>query len=272
MDLQLAGRTALVTGASSGIGVGIARLLAREGVRVCVHGRNQAGIDRTVAAIAGEGGQAVGVAGDLGDPAGAASVAEAALAALDGRVDILVANAGGSVRQDAGGWADVEPEEWVGTFQLNVASTVQLTKALVPAMQEAGFGRIIVISSINGLSPEPNSPDYSASKAALLNMVAGGAKWLMASGVTINAVSPGAVRTEGLLGYVTQMAEQLGWEGEIDELERRAVEEMFHIPVGRMARIDEIAATVALLASPLGGFYQGSNLRIDGGALGTIGG
>lgn len=272
MDLQLAGRTALVTGASSGIGAGIAHFLAREGVQVCVHGRNQAGIDETVAAIVGEGGRAIGVAGDLNDERATASVAEAALASLAGRVDIVVANAGGRARKDSLGWSGTTPQDWLQTFRINVASTVQLIQALAPGMIAAGYGRIIVIASVAGLSPQPNTPDYSAAKAALINVVASGAKWLKASGVTINAISPGAVLTSGLEGFLEQTAKARGWEGDIEAIERRAVKEMFRVPAGRMGRIDEIAATVALLASPLGGFYHGANLRIDGGALGTIGG
>ena len=153
MDLQLKGKRALVTGASSGIGRGIALALAREGVAVVVHGRNAARCEETAAAIRGEGGAAVIALGDLAGDAGAAAVAEAA-----GAVDILVNNIGGTESTGGGltGWFDVKPEHWAGAMQQNLISAVRMIHALVRrCASKAGGG--LSISRAAAALPRPTA-------------------------------------------------------------------------------------------------------------------
>ena len=218
MDLQLKGKRALVTGASSGIGRGIALALAREGVAVVVHGRNAARCEETAAAIRGEGGAAVIVLGDLAGDAGAAAVAEAA-----GAVDILVNNIGGTESTGGGltGWFDVKPEHWAGAMQQNLISAVRMIHALVPPMREQGWGRVINISSGGGASPPDSVPEYCAAKAGLNNMTVGLSKALARSGVTVNTVSPGCTRTKMFEGTLNSMGDAQGWPEDMDAREAR---------------------------------------------------
>src|ERR1700754_4146764 len=141
MDLRLTGRRALVTGSSSGLGAAIARLLAREGADVVVHGRNEA---RTRAVAEEVGAQAVAV-GDLATDTGADAVAAAA-----GQIDVLVNNAGA---YDNLGWADSTPELWLRTYEVNVVSAVRMIRHFVPGMRARGWGRVIQIGG--GLAVQP---------------------------------------------------------------------------------------------------------------------
>ena len=269
MKLGLHGKKALVTGASDGLGAGIAKLYAEEGAIVGVHGRNRERIEEVVSTIRDAGGQAYPLVADLIDPAGAPALVDAALAAM-GQVDILVANAGGSGDEKSMTWEGTNEKMWAETFQLNVHSTVELIRRLAPAMKERGYGRIIVMSSAAGIEPIPMQPAYGAAKAALLNLTVSTSKWLRGSGVTINAISPGAILTKATKGYIERAAADRGWEGEFAELEARIVKSQMRIPVGRTGRVREVAGLAAFLASDYAGFIHGADYRIDGGVIGTI--
>ena len=268
MDMGLKGRRALVTGASDGIGAATARLLAAEGAIVGVHGRNAERIAAVVAEIRAAGGEAHPVVGDLIDEAAVEALADQALAAL-GTIDILVLNAGGSAAETLG-WEEASLDDDRNTFQLNVGSAVQLIKRLAPPMRKRGYGRIVLISSAAGLQPMGNQPDYGAAKAAMVSLTVSTSKWLRGAGVTINAISPGAVLTSGLRGYLTGVGKQRGWPEDWDTIEQTAAKTMMKIPVGRVGRVDDIASMVAYLASPWAGFIHGANIHIDGGVIGTL--
>src|SRR5690349_15301057 len=151
LDLKLTGKRALVTGSSSGIGEAIARLLARQGAHVMVHGRNPERTERVASQIRQDGGKAWLALGDLGNPDNARAVAKNALEALGG-VDILVNNAGGA---DEGmkAWLETDLEQWHATFEQNIYSSVRLIRELVPQMQRSGWGRIVQVSS--GVATQP---------------------------------------------------------------------------------------------------------------------
>lgn len=269
MDLQLNGRTALVTGASNGIGAATARLLASEGVTVGVHGRNRERIDAVVAEIRNTGRSAEPLSADLSVEAEWDVLAEAAEAAL-GQVDILVCNAGGRARLAPIGHAETTIENWRATFDTNITYSARLVQLFGPKMQERGHGRIILISSAAGLQPMGNQPDYGAAKAAVTSLAVSASKWLRGNDVTVNAISPGATMTAQLERYMTTVAEKKGWEGDLNTIERRIATEMMKIPVGRVGRTEEIAGMVAYLASPWAGFITGANIHIDGGVIGTV--
>jgi NAD(P)-dependent dehydrogenase (short-subunit alcohol dehydrogenase family) len=196
VDLTLVGRRALVTGSSSGIGTGIAELLADEGVSVVVHGRNEERANAVAARIRSRGGRAGVALGDLSTDDGAAGVAEAALAAFDG-IDILVNNAGGTTESPDKSWFALPTQAWVATYESNVMAAVRLIHLLVPAMRERGWGRVINIGTAAGVTPTSGQPDYGPAKAAMLNMSLGLSKALSRTGVTSNTISPGMIRTEG---------------------------------------------------------------------------
>ncbi|HEY3505765.1 MAG TPA: SDR family NAD(P)-dependent oxidoreductase [Actinocatenispora sp.] len=267
MDLELHGRRALVTGSSSGIGRAIAIGLAREGVAVVVHGRDAGRAQATVDAIVAAGGKAEAALGDLTDDAVALRVADSAAAAFGG-VDILVNNAA-SAGED-GGWMAGGPDDWIELYDANVASAVRLIGALAPMMREAQWGRIIQISSAAHPFPLPMKAAYSAAKAALANLTVSLSKDLAATGVTANTISPGPTMTDGFREFALAFGRRHGMGDDTDAAARALIDGPLVNPSGRLTEPDEIAALVALVASPLGASINGANLRIDGGLTPTV--
>lgn len=269
MDLQLQGKRALVTGSSSGIGAGIARVLAREGVMVVVHGRNRERAEQVAEEIGKNGGRVQVAIGDLIDDAQAQAVAQAADAAFGG-IDILINNAGGTAgkQQD---WIGTLPDVWAATYQTNVISAVRLIQYFIAQMKQRGWGRIIQLASASAIQPLPFSlPDYQASKAAVVNFTVGLSKYLGGTGITVNTITPGTILTPALERTFRDWARARNWGEEWEEVERRAVTEMFPNPSGRVGRIEDIANMAAFIASPLAGFVNGANIRVDGGRVPTI--
>jgi NAD(P)-dependent dehydrogenase (short-subunit alcohol dehydrogenase family) len=268
MDLQLEGKRALVSGSSSGIGVGIAKLLADEGVSVVVTGRNEERLARVSSEIAARGGTVASAIGDLATDEGARRVAEAAIGAFGG-IDILVNNAGGSSEEESKSWFDVPLDEWVGTFQKNVMAAARLIHHLVPAMKERGWGRVIQIGSGAGMIPTSAQPDYGPAKAAMVNMSMGLSKALSGTGVTVNTVSPGMIMTDGLMDFLRVFAAKRGWEGDTDRAAQYILKGCGQT-VNRIGQVEDVAFAVAMLASPLGEFMNGVNLHVDGGGTQSI--
>jgi NAD(P)-dependent dehydrogenase (short-subunit alcohol dehydrogenase family) len=267
MDLQLKGRRALVTGSSSGIGEGVARLLAAEGARVVVHGRN-----RERAQIVAQDINAAGVAiGDLSTDEGAASVHAEAVAALGGNIEILVNNAGGSsTGNTTKPPIEIPLDDWVSNYNSNMLGAVRLCRLSVPDMVAAKFGRVINVSSAVAVQPNNLGTDYTAAKAALNNYTLSLAGSLKGVGVTANTVSPGIIMVDGLLrfGRMKYADETLSIEG---VTERLAADKVFDLPpAGRLGSPQDLALIICTLASPLSGFITGANYRVDGGQVRTV--
>ena len=266
MELQLEGRRALVTGSSMGIGAATALALAREGAPVIVHGLEQDRVDGVVESIVSAGGTAQGAVADISQDDGAQKLAEAARAAL-GDVDILVNNAG--ILTPAS-WTDATPEMWADLYNVNVLGAVRLIRLLSPAMRQAGWGRIIQVSSTEAGSPFAIFPHYAATKAALVNLSVSLSKDLSRTGITVNTVTPGIIHTEGVEWFYRSVAEQRGWGDDWEAIEQKALEEILDNPVGRFGRVEEVADAVVFLASAGAAFINGANVRIDGGGAGNI--
>nr|WP_239025883.1 SDR family oxidoreductase [Sphingomonas paeninsulae] len=165
----LAGKRALVTGSSSGLGQGIAERLAADGAEVCLHGRDRVRLEAAQAAVA-KLGRAHAAVGSLSDDDGAADVIAQAKAVMGG-IDILVNNAGGeSAGNGQAEWLDATPDEWMATYNSNVGSMVRLIRSCVPDMKAAGWGRIINLSSVSVDTPLAVIPDYQASKTAIRSL------------------------------------------------------------------------------------------------------
>lgn len=249
MQLELTGKTALVTGSSKGIGRAIAEVLLGEGCRVALNGRNSDDLTATAAALPGS----ISVDGDVSRPDQARRVVADAVAALGG-LDILVCNVG-SGRSVAPG--NETADEWQRVFALNLWSTTNTVEAARDALG-ASRGVIVCISSICGLEVVPGAPvTYSAAKAALHAYVRGIARPLGKQGVRINAIAPGNILFDGSV-WARKLAEDAA---AVDAMLARQV------AVGRLGTPREVADLVAYLASPRTAFASGGIWTLDGGQV-----
>jgi 3-oxoacyl-[acyl-carrier protein] reductase len=265
MELELAGKRALVTGSSQGIGAGVAEALAQEGVIVAVHGRNADRAAATAERITASGGRAEIVIGDLADEVECNRVAAEAVEKLGG-VDILVNNAGGGKNSPANpSWFEVPWSDWIATFEQNVGSTVRLCHTLAPPMKDRGWGRIINFGTAIVGAVIPEIPDYAATKAAVGHVTVSLSRALARTGVTVNTITPGMIRTPVVEQWFSVLGEQNDWGDSFEAVEKMAVGRLFDISTTSIGRVDDIAGVVLLLASEHGSYITGANFRIDGG-------
>lgn len=265
MDLQLNDKTALVTGSSKGIGEAIALVLAREGATVVVHGRDGAQTERVVTAIVAGGGRAHAVLGDLTQDDAVERLPRDAEDRV-GAVDILINNAGGSGPKND--WQTPVATDWAATYDRNVLAAIRITSRLLPAMRRAHWGRVINISSAAATLPPATGPDYSGAKAAINAMTASMAKAVAADGVTVNAISPGSIRSAKLENGFRSVAKARGIAAEDatwKDIQRGVLPLFADVPMGRVGELNELANAVAFLASPLAAYITGINLHVDGG-------
>lgn len=267
MDLQLKGRRALVTGSSSGIGEGIARMLAQEGCSVVVHGRNRERTEKVAAEI-----KAAGAAiGELSTDEGAADVHAQAVAALGGHIEILINNAGGGATgSETRPPMETSAADWITNYQANTVSSVRMCLHAAPAMVAAKWGRIIQVSSAVAVQPNNLGVDYSGAKAALNNFTVSLAGSLKGVGVTVNTVSPGIIMGEGMIRWGRELYGDPNMT--IEEITNRmAADKIFDLPpAGRLGTVEDVALVACMLASPLSGFITGSNHRVDGGQIRAV--
>ncbi|MFB9909328.1 oxidoreductase [Allokutzneria oryzae] len=258
MDLRLDGKVALVTGASRGIGLGIAKVLAAEGMRVI-------GAARTITPELKET-TAATVSVDLAAADGGERLVAAVLADFGG-IDLVVNNVGGGDAH-AGGFLTVDDAAWQRTIELNLFSAVRVTRAALPSLVERR-GSIVNISSI-GARKAYAPIDYGAVKAALTNLSKALSEEFGPHGVRVNTVSPGPTRSaawESETGYGAQLAEA---EGVALQDFLATVPNSMDITTGRMAEPEELGALVAFLASPHAANITGVDYRVDGGTIKAV--
>jgi NAD(P)-dependent dehydrogenase (short-subunit alcohol dehydrogenase family) len=253
---ELAGRTALITGGTRGIGKGIADRLRAGGARVMVAARSlppgQSPDDVIVA--------------DVSTSNGVSELAERAHHQLGG-IDIVVHNVGGSA-QASGGAVTLTDEDWQSAFDQNLFAAVRLDRAVIPGMVERGKGSIIHITSIQRRSPLPTTLPYAAAKAALANYSKALSNELAPRGIRVNAVAPGFIETESAHQMVVDIA-QLG-DVSLDEARAQIITSIGGIPMGTPGTPADVGELVAFLVSDRAAYITGSEYVVDGGSVRTV--
>ncbi|MGY9050317.1 3-oxoacyl-ACP reductase [Puniceibacterium antarcticum] len=254
MDLGIAGKRALVTASSKGLGRGCAEALAKAGVDLVLNARGAEALEATAAELRAYGVSVTAVAGDIVSEEARARVLEAA-----GDVDILVTNAGGP---PPGLWSDWEREDFIKALNGNMLTPIALMKALLPGMMTRGWGRVVNITSQSVKSPIGMLGLSNSARAGLTGYVAGTSRQVAPSGVTINNLLPGIHATDRAISLDTGVAEREGLTLEQARESRSAT-----IPARRYGTAEEFGATCAFLCSQHAGFIVGQNISLDGGAF-----
>jgi NAD(P)-dependent dehydrogenase (short-subunit alcohol dehydrogenase family) len=257
MDLGLAGKVALITGASKGIGAAAAQRLAAEGASLMLVARSRDKLDALAAEIAHNYHVPVkSWAGDLSQDESAATAADAAMNAY-GRIDIFAASAGAS---QGGIFWEMPDRVWEDSFTLKFMATIRMMKAVIPHMRSQNYGRIVLVVGNTGRQPQPRLLPGAAANAALLAVIKGLADEVAKDGIVINAVNPGPTRTERWSGLMEAAAISRG-------ISAAAVEAEYvrDIPMGRLGEPDEIARLITFLASDAAGNMTGTSVTADGG-------
>lgn len=245
---SIAGRSVVVTGASKGIGKGIARVFAEKGCKVLIVGRNYDDAQRAALEIRERGGTAMAFAADVSDQRAVQEMATAACK-YHGGIDILCANAG---VYPMARLEEMTLSDWEGVLRTNLTGTYLSVAACLPGLKRTGRGRIIIISSISGpVTAISGLSHYCASKAGQLGFLRAAALELASAGVTVNAILPGNIATEGVDGlgpdYISRMTAA--------------------IPLGRLGSVEDIAYAALFLASDEAAYITGQTITVDGGQL-----
>jgi len=263
MKIDLSGKTALVTGSTSGIGHAIARGLAAAGADVVVNGRSQAKVDAAAAAIAKAvpGSKVSGIAADVSTAAGC----KALIAALP-EVDILINNAGIFEPKD---FFDIPDEDWSRFFETNLMSGVRLSRAYLRGMLKRNWGRIVFISSESALNIPKEMIHYGTTKTAQLAVSRGLAEMTRGTAVTVNSVLPGPTMSEGVETFVKDLAKQSGQS--VEQAASGFIKQFRPTSLlQRFASVEEIANMVVYVASQQASATNGAALRAEGGIVQTI--
>ncbi len=263
MQIDLTGKTAIVTGSTLGIGLAAAKGLAATGAHIVVNGRSQVAVDKALAAVraAVPAARVSGFAADLGTPTGCA-----ALIAAIPACDILVNNVGVYGPQD---FFEIPDAEWTRFFEINVMSGVRLSRAYVPAMAAKGWGRVVFVSSESALNIPADMIHYGFTKTGVLSVARGLAKRMAGTGVTVNSVLPGPTLSEGLVEMMKETVEKMGV-----SVEQAATDLVMAIRpssiIRRAATVEEVANMIVYACSTQASATTGAALRVDGGVVDTL--
>jgi len=267
MNISLVGKVALVTGGSKGIGAAAALSLSEARAKVAICSRNAEELKETAAAIEAKTGHRVlAITADVTSQGDIDRMVQEIISSLGG-IDILVNNAGHI--GEIGPFEDISTEIYSVLYELNVVSMVRLVKAVLPGMKAKKWGRIINLSSENGLQPDPDMTPYNLTKAAIINFSKGLSMSLGAHNILVNTVSPAFIYTPLVADMLKGIAAGDNSSPE-EALQKFLHNKRPHIELKRAGRVEEVGAAIAFLASEQASFITGTNLRVDGGSVATM--
>jgi NAD(P)-dependent dehydrogenase (short-subunit alcohol dehydrogenase family) len=266
MELGIAGKAALVTGADSGIGWCTAQNLLSEGVRVVITDRDQARLDRAVQKLDAPSASAFAYAADITDPRSLEQLRTSVEGAV-GEIDILVQAAGITGAQ--GLFHEIDDDGWTSTIETDLLGPVRLVRTFLPALRSGGWGRIVFIASEDAVQPYDDELPYCVAKAGILALAKGLSRSYALEGLLVNAVSPAFIHTPMTDAMMDKRAKQLGTSR--DEAIRSFLDEdRPYLELKRRGEPQEVANVVAFLCSDAASFVLGSNYRVDAGSVATI--
>jgi len=265
MDLGMEGKVALITGGANGIGKATARMFLDEGATVVLSDLKENQLNEAVEEL-GHSDNLFSHPADITNTDDLSSLHDYIKESV-GKIDILVQNAG--IAGEQGLFHELDDEAWVHVTEQNIMGPVRVVREFLPDLREGGWGRIVLLSSENGLQPYKDELPYNCSKAAILAFSKGLSKTYATEGLLVNAVSPAFIETPMTDKLVQDMADQ--HDISFDE----AVEKMLkdnkpHLELKRRGTVEETAAVIAFLCSDKASFVNGSNYRVDGGSVATI--
>jgi len=268
MNLGIEGKTAVITGADSGIGLETAKILAKEGAKLILSDIEEESLQEAASNIkkfVSDFKNVKTIKADLTDWDDVQQLAKEVKSEFGG-ADILAHTAG--ARGAAGDFLELSDEDWMETIDIDLMGTVRICRAFIPQMQNKGWGRVVTISSENALQPYEDESPYNACKAGVINLTKCLSRAYSKEGLLFNVVSPAYVATPMTDKMMEQLAEERGTS--VDEaIEWFLENERPHIAVKRRGKPEEVAAVIAFLCSKLASYVNGSNYRVDGGAVET---
>ncbi len=266
MDLGIDGKTALVTGADSGIGWHTAKMLLAEGVRVVISDKDQTSLDDAAAQLEAPDGQLFAFAADVTDTQAVEHLAAQTQRAV-GDIDILVQSSGVTGAQ--GLFHEIDEEGWRSTLDIDLMGPVRLLRAFLPALRRGGWGRVVLLTSEDAVQPYDDELPYCAAKAGVLALAKGLSRSYASEGLLVNAVSPAFIHTPMTDAMMDKRAEEKGTDRD-GAIESFLDEERPYMELGRRGEPEEVAAVITFLCSDRASFVNGSNYRVDAGSVATI--
>jgi NAD(P)-dependent dehydrogenase (short-subunit alcohol dehydrogenase family) len=266
MDLGISGRTALITGANSGIGWETARILLEEGVTVVISDRDQGSLDAAATRLSAPEGKLFAFSADVTSVASIAAMRDKILDTV-GDIDIFVQSSGVTGAQ--GLFHEIDDDGWTSTLETDLMGPVRLVSAFLPSLRKGGWGRIVLMASEDGVQPYDDEIPYCSAKAGVLALMKGLSRTYATEGLLVNCVSPAFIHTPMTDAMMEKRAEENGTDVKT-AIETFLTDKRPYMALKRRGEAHEVAAVVAFLCSEQASFVNGANYRVDSGAVASI--